>query len=207
MCNYQNLFKNSFKINTFLLNLADIIWICRKRQKGAKHRHPRVNKCPCGVPNHRGTYTNANVKDYVRGVQRWIPSQKCFHGASTLTLFYAIWLPKVSVSAHTLHHKRLTATKNWLIEALWKGLGGGHVKKPPRLMPAINRGGHFLLTEAVKKTASQNILSEAVVLLTEAVKTTASVNNLRRRTCTKCPPQKIQPSPNEPMNPFAENTI
>jgi len=44
-------------------------------------------------------------------------------------------------------------------------------------MPAINRGGHFLLTEAVKKTASQNILSEAVVLLTEVVKTTASVNN------------------------------
>ena len=74
-------------------------------------------------------------------------------------------------------------------------------------MPAINRGGHFLLTEAVKKTASQNILSEAVVLLTEVVKTTASVNNLRRRTCTKCPPQKIRPSPNDPTNPFAENTI
>jgi hypothetical protein len=28
----------------------------------------------------------------------------------------------------------------------------------------INRGGHFLLTEAVKKTASQNRLTEAVSL-------------------------------------------
>jgi len=66
--------------------------------------------------------------------------------------------------------------KNWLIDVLWKGLRGGHIKKPSCLMLAINRGGHFLLTEVVKNTASQNILSEVVVLLTGAVKTTASVN-------------------------------
>ena len=29
-------------------------------------------------------------------------------------------------------------------------------------MPDINRGGHFLLTEAVTKTASENLLTEAV---------------------------------------------
>ena len=29
------------------------------------------------------------------------------------------------------------------------GLGGGQTFKPPQLMPGINRGGHFLLTEAV----------------------------------------------------------
>jgi len=38
-------------------------------------------------------------------------------------------------------------------------------------MPAINRGGHFLLTEMVKNTASQN-------RLTEAVKVSASQNRL-----------------------------
>ena len=59
--------------------------------------------------------------------------------------------------------------KNWLTEAFWKDLGGGHVKKPPRLMPSINRGGHFLLTEVVIKTASQNTLTEAVFLFTEAL--------------------------------------
>ena len=40
-------------------------------------------------------------------------------------------------------------------EALEKGLWGGHKKQPPLLMPIINRGGHFLLTEAVMKTASE----------------------------------------------------
>jgi len=57
-------------------------------------------------------------------------------------------------------------------EALKKDLGGGHFEKPPRLMPAINRGGHFLLTETVIKTASRNRLTEAVVLFIEAVKNT-----------------------------------
>jgi len=38
-------------------------------------------------------------------------------------------------------------------------------------MPGINQGGHFLLTEAVTKTASQNRFTEAVSL-----KMTASVN-------------------------------
>ena len=55
---------------------------------------------------------------------------------------------------------------------LCKGLGGGHVKKPPRSMPAINRGDHFLLTEAVKKTVSQNQLTEA-----DNLNVTASVNS------------------------------
>jgi hypothetical protein len=36
------------------------------------------------------------------------------------------------------------------------GLRGGQDFQPPRLMPRINRGGHFLLTEMVKKTASFN---------------------------------------------------
>src|SRR6185437_767754 len=58
-------------------------------------------------------------------------------------------------------------------EALKIGLGGGHIKKPPRLMPSINRGGHFLLTEVVKKIASQNRLTEAVTL-----QWSASVNRL-----------------------------
>ena len=35
----------------------------------------------------------------------------------------------------------------------------------------INRGGHFLLTESVKETASQNTLIEAVT-----IKMTVSVN-------------------------------
>ena len=39
-------------------------------------------------------------------------------------------------------------------------------------MLVINRGGHFLLTEAVKKTASQNRLTEAV-----SVRTTALINS------------------------------
>ena len=39
-------------------------------------------------------------------------------------------------------------------------------------MPSINRGGHFLLTEAVKKTASKNRLTEVV-----NIKITASVNS------------------------------
>ena len=38
-------------------------------------------------------------------------------------------------------------------------------------MLSINRGGHFLLTEAVKKTASQNGLTEAFNL-----NMTASIN-------------------------------
>ena len=33
----------------------------------------------------------------------------------------------------------------------------------------INWGGHFLLTEAVSKTASQNRLSEVDILFTDAV--------------------------------------
>ena len=55
-------------------------------------------------------------------------------------------------------------------------------------MPSINWGGHFLLTEAVKKTASQNGLTEAVNatinrgLTTEAVAKTATVNLF-------CPPR------------------
>ena len=38
------------------------------------------------------------------------------------------------------------------------------MKKPTRLMSAINQDSHFLLTEAVKKTASQNVLTEASIL-------------------------------------------
>ena len=37
-------------------------------------------------------------------------------------------------------------------------LGGGHNKKPPRLMSLINRGGQFLLTEAV----SENHLAKSI---------------------------------------------
>jgi hypothetical protein len=37
-------------------------------------------------------------------------------------------------------------------------------------MVRINRGGHSSLTEAIKKTASQNRLTEADFLLTEVVK-------------------------------------
>jgi hypothetical protein len=29
------------------------------------------------------------------------------------------------------------------------GLESGHAFQPPQLMPQINRGGHFLLTEAI----------------------------------------------------------
>ena len=32
-------------------------------------------------------------------------------------------------------------------------LGGGHDRKPSRLIPAINRDGHFFLTEKVRKAA------------------------------------------------------
>jgi len=39
------------------------------------------------------------------------------------------------------------------------------------LMTSINRGGHFLLTETVKETASQNRLTETI-----NIKVTASVN-------------------------------
>ena len=42
-------------------------------------------------------------------------------------------------------------TKKTFTATFKNSLGGGHVKKPPRLMPAINRGGHFLLTKAVTK--------------------------------------------------------
>ena len=38
-------------------------------------------------------------------------------------------------------------------------------------MPSINKDDHFLLTEAVKESASQNILTEVV-----NIKVTASVN-------------------------------
>jgi len=38
-------------------------------------------------------------------------------------------------------------------------------------MPIINRDGHFLLTEVVKETTSQNRLTEAV-----NIKLTASIN-------------------------------
>jgi hypothetical protein len=58
------------------------------------------------------------------------------------------------------------------------GLGGGRDFKPRRLMPDINRGGHFLLTETVtvnlaksiyrggqpNATVSVNTLTEAVIL-------------------------------------------
>ena len=37
------------------------------------------------------------------------------------------------------------------------------MKKPPRLMSAINRDGHILLTEMVKISASQNRFTEAVI--------------------------------------------
>jgi len=45
-------------------------------------------------------------------------------------------------------------------------------------MLGINRGGHFLLTEVVKKIASQNRLTETVFLFTEVVfyKASASKN-------------------------------
>ena len=39
-------------------------------------------------------------------------------------------------------------------------LEGRNHFKIPRLMPAINRGGYFSLTEAVVKTVSQNLLTE-----------------------------------------------
>jgi hypothetical protein len=58
--------------------------------------------------------------------------------------------------------------------------GGGHHFQPPRLMPRINRGGCFLLTEAVKKnrlaktiyggghykktTSKNSLFSETVIL-------------------------------------------
>ena len=35
-----------------------------------------------------------------------------------------------------------------------------HNLKPPRLIPGINRCGHFLLTKAIKKITSQNELIE-----------------------------------------------
>ena len=63
---------------------------------------------------------------------------------------------------------------NVLAQHYYKGLlktPQGGQKKPLLLMPSINRGGHFLLTEAVKETASQNRLTEAVT-----IKITASVN-------------------------------
>ena len=47
----------------------------------------------------------------------------------------------------------------------------GHSIQLPLLMATINRSGHFLLTETVKQTASQNRLTEAV-----DIKVTASVN-------------------------------
>jgi len=40
-------------------------------------------------------------------------------------------------------------------------------------MLGINRGGHFLLTESVKETASQNQLTEAVT-----IKITVSINTV-----------------------------
>ena len=40
-------------------------------------------------------------------------------------------------------------------------LGGGHDFEPPRLMPAINQDNYFLLTKAVKKIISQNLITEA----------------------------------------------
>jgi hypothetical protein len=39
--------------------------------------------------------------------------------------------------------------------------GGGQHFQPPRLMPRINRGGSFLLTQ-LQKTASQNLFTEPV---------------------------------------------
>ena len=44
------------------------------------------------------------------------------------------------------------------------GLRGEQDFQPPRLIPSINRGGHFLLTEVVTKTTSQNRLTEADTL-------------------------------------------
>ena len=49
----------------------------------------------------------------------------------------------------------------------------GHSIQLPLLMATINRSGHFLLTEAVTKTASKNELTGTVNL-----KTTASINIL-----------------------------
>ena len=53
-------------------------------------------------------------------------------------------------------------------EALEKCIWGVHKKKMPLLMPSINRGVRFLLTEAVTKTASENRLTEAVTLYMSA---------------------------------------
>jgi hypothetical protein len=44
-------------------------------------------------------------------------------------------------------------------------LGGGQHFQPPRLMVGINRGGHFLLTKAVRKIVWQNWLTEAGKLI------------------------------------------
>jgi hypothetical protein len=45
--------------------------------------------------------------------------------------------------------RTLTTTKKTFPRHLEMGLGGGWAGCPPRLMPGINRGGHFLLTEVV----------------------------------------------------------
>jgi hypothetical protein len=48
------------------------------------------------------------------------------------------------VIPQTKHYYKKTFARR-----LQKGLGGGQAIQPPRLMPGINRGGHFLLTEVV----------------------------------------------------------
>ena len=72
----------------------------------------------------------------------------------------AIYLKKVQIYSliKANDHSRLHHYKILFCEALKKDLGGGHIKKPPRLMPSINQGGHFLLTEAV----SENYLAKSI---------------------------------------------
>ena len=72
-------------------------------------------------------------------------------------------------------------------EALKKGLGGGQFRKPPRLMPAINRGGHFQLTEVVTTNRLAKYINQG-----GRHKPTASVN---------------QAQPDSPRSPITRTSI
>ena len=75
--------------------------------------------------------------------------------------------------SHLAHCHQKHYYKKWFTATYLKYLRGRQELQLPRLIVLINRCGHFLLTKAVRKSASQNLLTETIT-----IKMTASVNGI-----------------------------
>ena len=86
---------------------------------------------------------------------------------------YSSCLNIIGRKSHLAHCHQKHYYKKWFTATYLKYLRGRQELQLPRLIVLINRCGHFLLTKAVRKSASQNLLTETIT-----IKMTASVNGI-----------------------------